>query len=133
VIVTQKVAASVTEHARRILDSHLNVGREKPVSYLPIRTVEEVLGITVPGYRSMIAKLGNQSSVFSADECCIKSGAVYAYSYSDLGDFLQQNQVILYENGWPAIPADFIRRIASEWLDDENPILSVVRKAFGEG
>jgi hypothetical protein len=131
-IVAENITASIDEHVKRILDSHLKVGKEKPVSYLPIKTVEDVIGITIQKYKSMIERLGSRGSVFSAEECCIKSGAVYAYSDVYLDQILKANKDVLSENGWPIVPDDFIRKIASEWLDDESPIMPVVKKAFGE-
>ena len=127
-----EITRALTEDAKRILGSHLIVGPEKTISYLPIKTIENVIGITVPVYRSMIENLGNKSAVFLEEECCIYSGAVYAYSETDLDDILRHNRKSLVGHGWPIAPADFIRRIASEWLAEKSPILDVVKKAFGE-
>lgn len=123
---------SPAEHAMRILDSHLNVGKEKPVSCLPIKTVEGVIGITIPAYKSMIESMGNRWSMFSPEESCISSGAIYAYNDAYLDNILRDNGDLLSSNGWPVTSEDFIRRIASEWLEDDNPILPVVKKVFGE-
>jgi hypothetical protein len=70
--------------------------------------------------------------VFGAEDCCISSGAVYAFNCHYLSKILKDNQTILSEHGWPITPVDFIRRIAAEWVDEENPIMPVVRKAFGD-
>jgi hypothetical protein len=37
-----------------ILNAHRRLGPRKPVSYLPIRTIESVLGLSVDEYRAMI-------------------------------------------------------------------------------
>jgi len=63
---TYDVRASITGDARRILNDHLKVGREKPVSYLPIRTVESVIGLTIPIYASLVERSGNNVAVFTA-------------------------------------------------------------------
>ena len=128
----ENVTYSLAEHAKRILDSHLNIEKEKSVSYLPIKTIEGVIGITISAYKFMIENRGNQAVVFSSDECCIKSGAVYAYNRVYLDAVLKENQDVLSRNGWPIVSEDFIKRIASEWLDDESPIMPVVKRAFGE-
>jgi hypothetical protein len=128
----ENVASSSAAHAKRILDSHLNVGNEKPVSYLPIKTIERIIGITIPAYKSMIESLGNRCSVFSPEESCIDSGAVYAYNDMCLNSILQNNMGVLLSNGWPTTSENFIKKIASEWLTDENPIMPIIRKAFGE-
>jgi hypothetical protein len=122
----------LSAHVSEILESHLKVGPQKPVSYLPINTIENVIGIAIPVYVSMIESSGNKSIVFKSDECCIKSGAVYAYSERDLVDVLNINRERLSDHGWPADVDNFIRRIASEWLDEGSLLMPVVRAAFGD-
>lgn len=132
-MVVENVTSSFAEHAKRILDSHLNVGKEKPVSYLPIKTVEDVIRISVRAYESMIESMGNRSSIFPPEECCINSGAVYVYNNLYLDKILKDNIKILSKNDWPDNAEGFIRKIASEWLDDESPIMPIIKKVFGEG
>jgi hypothetical protein len=131
-MVVENVTSPLAEHAKRILDSHINVGKEKPASYLPIKTVECVIGISIPAYEAMIESTGNQSSVFLSGECCIDSGAVYVYNNIYLGKILKDNLNIIIKNNRPATIEEFIRKIASEWFDDESPIMPIIRKAFGE-
>jgi hypothetical protein len=120
------------EVANRVLTDHIDIGPKKPVSYLPINTVENVIDIPVSEYKLMIEGSGNQCSIFDTDQCCIKSGAVYAYSREGLDVLLKTHQDALRKYNWPTDPDDFIRRIASEWLEDESPIMPIVRRAFGE-
>jgi hypothetical protein len=95
-------------------------------------TIEKVLKLKVEDYRLRVEEAGHQSAVFSAEICCIKSGALYAFSRDDLDKVLRDNRIALSDHGWPVKADAFIRRIASEWLDDDSPILPVVRKAFGD-
>lgn len=118
--------------ARAILEEHVNVGRERAVSYLPINAIENVLGLSIEDYRSLIERQGNECSVFRSDCCCIKSGAVFAYSPTDLDTILKEYASVLLEHGWPLSASPFVQRIASEWLEDDNPILPVIKRAFGE-
>ena len=130
---TENIPLNLSEYVQETLSTHLHVGRKKPMSYLPIYTIERVIGITISEYRSMAEKLGKQCVVFSADESCIKSGAVYVYCRTALHDILESNRDLLISRGWPTAPGEFIKRIASEWLCPEDPILPVVKRAFGEG
>lgn len=125
-------ATFMNEDARRILDNHLRVGPEKPVSYLPINTINKVIGIEVAKYESLISESGSKSLVFSPEDCCIKSGAVYAYHESGLRNILESNKNILLDNNWPSDPVGFITRMADEWLENESPIMPVIRSAFGD-
>ena len=73
----------LAQTAREMLERHLNVGPKKAVSYLPIRTIEKVIGISINEYVALIEDAGNRSAVFLAADCCINSGAIYAYSPTD--------------------------------------------------
>ena len=126
------VSPTMSEDAQRILHSHLKIGPEKAVSYLPIRTVERVIGITIEDYEIMIRNSGNQCSVFSAEECCISSGAIFAYSERDLDDVLKEYYILLSMHQWPTNSKGFIKKIASEWLEQGHDIMPVVRRAFGD-
>lgn len=97
-IMTENAAASASMHATRILESHLNIGREKPVSYLPLNTIERVIGIQISEYTAMIEALKNEFSVFTSEECCINSGAVFAYSHRDLANVLRSHCDVLTRN-----------------------------------
>ncbi|CUX54519.1 hypothetical protein AGR7C_Lc20137 [Agrobacterium deltaense Zutra 3/1] len=63
-----------------ILSRHVQLGSEKPVSYLPLNTIENVLGLTVDTYREMLRAGGNESMLFEDQQCAINSGAVYGYN-----------------------------------------------------
>ena len=129
---SENITKYSNQDVKRILDNHLDVGLEKPISYLPIRTVTDVVGISVAAYRVLIEKSGAKSLVFYQEDCCIKSGAVYAYHIDGLRNILEDHRKTLIENGWPVDPLQFITRIAAEWLDEKSPVLPVVRSAFGD-
>ncbi|HZT18880.1 MAG TPA: hypothetical protein VFA23_05710 [Dongiaceae bacterium] len=127
----KRLRISLRENTQRLLDTHIHVGPEKAVSYLPLRTVEHVIGITIQVYRSLAKGAGNHSMVFSASDCCIKSGAVYVYDLTSLRKVLRKNRVVLQAHGWPTGPVGFLKRIAREWLDERHPVMPVIREAFG--
>jgi hypothetical protein len=118
---------------RQRLEFHLGLGPQKAISYLPIKTVEKILGLSLLEYVSMVESAGDKAIVLGVDECCIDSGAVYAYSPNDLRVILKDAESLLLGHGWPASPVDFIRKLAAEWLDQDNPVLPIVRTAFGDG
>ena len=122
---------SDTPDLDRILSEHINVGLAKPISYLPVNTIENVLKMRVGDYVRLVERAGGKCAVLSADETCIKSGAVYAYSDEDLALILTDNRELLVEHSWPQVPAEFVRRIAAEWFDDESPLRRLVDLAFG--
>lgn len=124
--------SSLNDDARRIIEDHLNLGCHKAVSYLPIATVEKVLKMDVREYERLIEGRGNNAAIFTADTSCIKSGAIYAFCRSALDRILQENKDILMEQGWPITAHAFVGRIASQWVDDQSPILPIIRRAFGD-
>jgi hypothetical protein len=98
---TDDVIPSITGDAKQIVERHLAVGRRKPVSYLPIETIETVIGLTIRGYVSLIENSGNKAVVLGAGDCCINAGAVYAYSCKELNDILSRNHAVLADHQWP--------------------------------
>lgn len=124
--------ADLTDDARNILDEHLNIGEGKPVSYLPIRTIRTLLKLDVDQYKSLVEQVGGICAVFLPDQTCIKSGAIYAYHPAGLKRVLDENAQLLRKCNWPTSCEGFVKRISAEWLADDDPMLPVVRAAFGE-
>ncbi len=114
-----------------LLSEHANVGPSKPMSYLPISTIERLLGMTIADYARLIEQRGSSCVVFAETETCIKSGAVYAYSKIDLARVLVRHSFLLAEHSWPEAPAEFVRKVAQEWLDEDNPLKRVIGAATG--
>ena len=118
-----------TERAR-ILSDHTRVGPSKPISYLPIRTVEKVLKIDIEEYVRLVSDEGGVCAVFSEADTCIESGAVYAYDQAALATLLWAHSSLLGEHGWSNEPATFVKRLAAEWLDEKHPLMDVIKRAF---
>jgi 8-oxo-dGTP pyrophosphatase MutT (NUDIX family) len=116
----------------QIVEAHTKVGQTKPVSYLPINTIESVLKLTIDRYESLIRETGAECAIFSESETCIRSGAVFAFDPTALMSVLQANRELLAEHGWPQTPAVFISKIAAQWVDEGHPLISVIRRAFGD-
>src|SRR5450755_2982040 len=110
--------AGDSEDAKRLLSCNLQLGREKAISYLPIRTIERWIGMSADKYVAKVESVGFEAVALSMQECCISSGAVYAYSRTHLDILLRDNQAILLAHQWPLTSTEFVRRIAAEWLDE---------------
>jgi hypothetical protein len=122
----------LSQHLQAMVRDHIHVGPRKPLTYLPLKTIENVIGITVQEYQSLISKAGNDSIVLDENCCCISSGAVYAFSEKYLDQVLTSNAELLNLLGWPLASRDFIRKIAAEWFDEGHPIRPIIRQAFGD-
>jgi hypothetical protein len=120
------------EDRKKILESHLNIGQQKAVSYLPINTIENTLNLSIDEYVTMIEERGHSAIVLGPQECCIKSGAVYAYNCMALGDILRDNNEILMQHGLTTKSDDFIKKIAAEWQDRDSALYQVIKRAFGD-
>ena len=104
------IVVAPNEEAQVILETHANLGKEKSVSYLPINTIEKVLGLKIEDYKSLIECRGHECVVFSADSCCIRSGAVFAYCCHELNAILKSHCDVLLKNEWP-VSAGFVPRV----------------------
>jgi hypothetical protein len=45
---------------------------------------------------------------------------------------IESSKTILSAGNWPLDPDQFVSRIAREWIDVEDPVTAVIRRAFGE-
>lgn len=116
----------------RILNSHLILSKRKSVSYLPKNTIENHIGITLEDYTKMILGNKNKYIIFSDKETYIYSGAIFAYNEEFLGELLENNYNIIVENRWTTNPEEFVKRIAFEWIEDDNPIKKIIKLSFGD-
>jgi 8-oxo-dGTP pyrophosphatase MutT (NUDIX family) len=123
---------AATEDIDRIRESHLNVGPHRPLSYLPINTVEAVLKMNIGNYVAEAMMRDAKVAIIPAPLTCIKSGAVYVFDEPSLTTVLSANAPLLRLQGWPTTNREFVSRLAAEWLEDSHPVMPVVRAAFGE-
>src|SRR5258708_19885555 len=69
--------AKMCDDISSILNAHRRLGPHKPVSYLPIRTIESVLGRSVGEYRMMIEQAGFSCLLTPANQTSIASPPVH--------------------------------------------------------
>jgi hypothetical protein len=63
-------------------------------------------------------------------DCAMRAGALYAYDEQALAALLQQRAHILKENGWPAEPEAFVRKLAIEWAAEKTPLFDTIADTF---
>jgi hypothetical protein len=116
----------------QILSSLREVGPTKPIGCLPLDTVRRFLRAEPKDVARIAENRGLSATILSKDECCIKSGALYVYDSAALSQLLARNAVLLGETELPAEPESFVRAIAAHWFERDEPIMSLIRAAFGE-
>jgi hypothetical protein len=117
---------------QNIINDHLCLGPNKAISYLPIKTIENVLNMSVKEYIHKAEQHGLLSVTLTPDQCCIASGAVYLYILPFLQDILNKNADTLNSINYPLDPKEFTIAISLEWLPPEHPAIPVIRQAFGD-
>jgi hypothetical protein len=115
-----------------ILRSLTQVGPAKPIGYLPLRTIRDVLQMDPHALAHQAEANGLSAVLFGPDQCCIKSGALYVFDRRSLETLMQSSRSILSGNRWPLDPDQFVARIAREWIDPTHSVTPVIRRAFGE-
>ena len=116
-----------------IMSSLTQVGPAKPVGYLPLHTIRNILQLEPCAIERDAEAKGLQTTLFEPGQCCIESGALYIFDRSSLDRLLRSSSAILSANHWPENPESFVARVASEWIDDpRHPVTRVIRLAFGE-
>jgi hypothetical protein len=115
-----------------ILSSLTQVGPAKPIGYLPLYTIRDILQMEPRALARDAQARGLSAALLGPDRCCIKSGALYLFDRKSLEQLLQSSRQILSASRWPPDPEQFVARIAREWLDQAHPVTPVIRRAFGE-
>lgn len=123
---------TLPEDMIEMLHRHIQLDGRKLVSYLPINTIKAVMQISVETYTAAIKKNGGSYIVFGEGECCISSGAVYAFLPEGLDQVLKRNSRILAAAGIPCEPNTFIQAIAKTWFDNGADIVPLLNEIFGD-
>jgi hypothetical protein len=115
-----------------ILSSLTQVGPAKPIGYLPLYTIRDILRIEPNALACDAEARGLSTAPLGPDQCCIKSGALYVFDRKSLEHMMQSSRHILSPSRWPLDPEQFVARIAREWIDQAHPVVPVIRRAFGD-
>ncbi|MBI2472946.1 hypothetical protein HYV70_00110 [Candidatus Uhrbacteria bacterium] len=112
-----------------LLDDLRKVGPEKPLGYLPIRTLNE-FGIRPEMLQEQLDRLdGVKTLMLSEEESRKAGGALYAYHESSLKKFLEENRQILIEIQWPTDPEEFIRSLKNT-VPEKTALFDLIADAF---
>ena len=114
-----------------ILSSLSQVGPAKPLGYLPLHTICDILHMDARALAAEAEANGLSALLIGPEQCCIKSGALYIFDKQSLGTLLRSSSSTLSENCWPLDPTQFVARVACEWIDQAHPVASVIHRAFG--
>jgi hypothetical protein len=115
-----------------VLSNLTRVGPAKPIGYLPLYTIRNLLEMEPHMLAQEARTRGLSTALFEPNQCCIKSGALYVFDRSSLERLIQSSNSVLAASHWPFDADQFIARIASEWIDQAHPVALVVNRAFGE-
>jgi hypothetical protein len=118
------------EETDRVLRDLTDVGPHKSVGYLPLDTLRNTLSLSPDKVASDAMSRGLAAIQFSADQCCIKSGALYVYDRASLQKLLMSSSDILKAQDWPLDPDAFVQAIAERWLPSSDPIVPIIKGAF---
>jgi hypothetical protein len=111
----------------------MQVGLRKPLGYVPLYTLKELLRRDPEDIASEVVASGLAAAQFGPDRCCIKSGALYVYDREALAELLQARADVLTASGCSTDPHHFVALIASVWFQHDHPVYPVLVAAFGGG
>jgi hypothetical protein len=80
---------------QRLLHDLMQVGLRKPLGYVPLYTLKELLRRDPEDIASEVVASGLAAAQFGPDRCCIKSGALYVYDREALAELLQARADVL--------------------------------------
>jgi hypothetical protein len=120
------------EDMKYMVSWHTKLDANKLVSYLPLNTIENVMKVSLNTYTSAIENNGGSYLIFGESECCISSGAVYAFLPEELRGILISNKDLLSMFDIPCEPTGFVRAIAGTWFESGTSIMPLLKKLFGD-
>lgn len=123
---------SLGSFQRESLRLHLELPGNKSLSYLPIRSISRFFHLSLDRYIELAVRQGHAHLVIPARSCRIVSGAIYVFHERRLDDLLSANADLLRCRNWPVKPVGFIREIARILIEDNDPVLPIIRQAFGD-
>ena len=108
-----------------------DVGKDKPVGFLPLSTVTDICGLDVDKVRDDSLEKGLETFVVSEEESHTASGALYAYDKEAVISLLKDHFSLLEKNGWPTTPDEFVMTVASKFAED-SALYELVGRAFAD-
>lgn len=108
------------------------VGPSKPIGYLPLYTLKDLVRVTPEKVAADAIGRRLAAVLFSPEQCCIKSGALYVYDPVALSKILQAKADTLAEHQLPSDPDRFVAYIAAVWLEPCHPVYPIIAAAFGD-
>jgi len=115
-----------------LLRSLTEVGPTKPVGYLPLDTIRNVVRQSPEAVAASANVRGLMAVQFGPDICCIKSGALYVYDRESLARLLRAEADAVAHAGLPSDPDRFVAHIAAVWYAEDHPACQIIASAFGE-
>jgi hypothetical protein len=109
-----------------------DVGRTKAVGYLPLATLEKVLGLEPEELRKQSIARSLEVRIFEEGKCCIKSGAIFVYDSVLFKKIAEKFREEILARGWIAECDFLIERIATNWFSEQEPVLQFISALYGE-
>ena len=121
---------TMLERKDEFLEKFYRVGPDKPVSYLPVQTLQEIGAANINELRQEFESKGLAVRLLSDKESGVGSGALYVYDKNALGLLLEKNSGILERESWPTDPDTFIDHLVYTARDPD--LYRVIEDAFGD-
>ena len=122
--------SAAEQEALVFLDDLKRVGPDKPVGYLPLRTLIEVCRVNPLTMKQELEERGLKVLILRERDIGTRSGALYAYDEAALQELLHNNKDILNRAGWPSDPELFVRKLKIIQQPGTD-IYSLIARAFG--
>jgi hypothetical protein len=109
----------------------LRVGPNKPLGHLSVSTLKRY-GWSVPKIVCTLKHRGLATLVLSPAQCCVASGAVYAYHRAALSRVLLKNEKVLKKEGWPLGPDGFVLYHFLKYAAPGTDLFDVIADAYDD-
>lgn len=115
---------------KTLLEDLRLVGQDKPVGYLPIKTLIEVCYVRPEDMQRELEAKGLVVLRLSEKESNVSGGALYAYDRTALAKILDSNKTVLEKNKWPTDPDKFVRHLRVTAKDPD--LYRIIMQVFAD-
>ena len=108
------------------------VGPNKPVGYLPKRTITLLYKIDIRHLGRRYRSKGQVVRLIPARRSFVRSGAIFVYSKAAMRPIIENYGADLRHHRWPLDPDALIRVIARRYLPLDHPMRPMIDELFAD-
>lgn len=126
------VNPSVTVERQRYFDDLDRVGPQKPLGFLPLRTITDFHHQDPLVVAQNAQNRGLLAIIIEEKDCMVYTGALCVADENALGQLLNARSDVLEKYNWPKEPEAFMRKVCGVFAPEKTPLYDLIADAFAD-